>query len=53
MRVFVPVPDEWDGGASFAQEVLVPYRAGLALWHEPGSPAPAAEPPCGEVPKAA
>ena len=35
MRVFVPMPDEWDSGLAFAGMALVPYRAGLPLWKEP------------------
>ena len=35
MRVFVPMPDEWDSGLAFAGMALVPYRAGLPLWQEP------------------
>ena len=35
MRVFVPMPDEWDSGLEFAGAALVPYRAGLPLWKEP------------------
>ena len=35
MRVFVPMPDEWDSGIDFAGVALVPYRAGLPLWKEP------------------
>ena len=35
MRVFVPMPDEWDSGLAFAGMALVPYRAGLPLWREP------------------
>jgi hypothetical protein len=35
MRVFVPIPDEWDSGAPYPVEALVPYRAGLPVWREP------------------
>lgn len=40
MRVFVPMPDEWDSGLAFAGMALVPYRAGLPLWREPVAEAP-------------
>lgn len=40
MRVFVPMPDEWDSGLAFAGVALVPYRAGLPLWREPVVEAP-------------
>jgi hypothetical protein len=35
MRVFVPVPDDWDGSVSYAGEPVVPYRCGLTVWREP------------------
>lgn len=34
MRLFVPVPDDWDGGPDFAGETPVPYRVGLPVWRE-------------------
>jgi len=34
MRVFVPVDDDWDGRLPTTGEKPVPYRAGLALWHQ-------------------
>jgi len=40
MRCFVPVEDDWDAINGSAAP-LVPYRCGLALWHEPdGAPTP-------------
>ena len=51
MRVFVPIPDEWDSGVPYAGEAPVPFRAGLPVWREP-VPAPQDEPPAA-VPRAA
>ena len=53
MRVFVPMPDEWDSGLAFAGMVLVPYRAGLPLWREPEVAKPREEPAAEEPLKAA
>ena len=50
MRVFVPMPDEWESGLAFAGMALVPYRAGLPLWREPVAEKPREEGAAGEVP---
>ena len=53
MRVFVPMPDEWDSGLPYPVEALVPYRAGLPVWREPAiEKTDAAAPPL-DVPRAA
>jgi hypothetical protein len=34
MRVFIPVSDDWEAEPGAVAPPLVPYRTGLALWHE-------------------
>ena len=53
MRVFVPMPDDWDSGLSFEGVALVPYRAGLPLWREPEIEKSREEPAVAEGVKAA
>ena len=53
MRVFVPMPDEWDSGLAFAGTPLVPYRAGMPLWREPEAAKPREEAEPAEPLKAA
>lgn len=50
MRVFVPVPDDWDGGPTYRGEPLVAYRYGMTVWREPVPPPAAAATPQAAVP---
>ena len=50
MRVFVPMPDDWDSGIAFPGEAPVPFRAGLPVWREPKLAEPAQD---SDAPRAA
>ena len=48
MRVFVPVPDDWDGSPTYRGQPLVAYRCGMTVWREPVPPDTTAPAPTGD-----